>query len=94
MGQQEIFSAERKHSLALKNRERVTLDGITSVISFDEGAVVLETALGPLTVEGEGLRVTKLLLEAGEVAVEGKVSALIYGEGSHGKGRFFRRLGG
>ncbi len=94
MIQQEGFSADKKHSLSLKNRERVTLDGVLSVTGFDEGAVMLETALGPLSIEGEGLRVTKLLLEAGEVAVEGKISAMIYGEGGRPKGRLFRRLGG
>lgn len=88
---QEGFAAEKKHSLSLKNREKVTLDGVLSVTGFDESSVILETALGSLTVEGEGLRVTKLLLEVGEVAMEGKIVAMIYGEGVRQRGRFFRR---
>ena len=82
---------EGKHSLELKRRERLTLDGVEEVISFDEGVVVFRTSLGRLTVEGEGLHVTKLLLDCGEAAVEGRVRALIYDEGKEGRG-LFRRL--
>lgn len=86
---------EKKHSLSLKNREKLTLDGITEVVSFDDGAVVLNTAMGALTVEGEGLHVTKLLLDCGEVAVEGRITALLYAERcERTKGGLFRRFGG
>ncbi|MBO7292384.1 MAG: sporulation protein YabP [Clostridia bacterium] len=86
--------AEVKHSLQLKNREKLMLDGVREVLRFDEGLVVLETALGALSVEGEGLHVTKLLLDCGEVAIEGHISALLYGDGGEKKRGFFRRLGG
>ena len=82
---------EGKHSLELKRRERLTLDGVEEVISFDEGAVVLRTSLGRLTVEGDGLHVTKLLLDCGEVSLEGRVRALIYDDGKEaGRGLFHR----
>lgn len=87
-------SAEIKHSLQLKAREKLTLDGIREVLRFDEEVVVLETALGTLSVEGEGLHVTKLLLDSGEVAIEGHVTALLYGDGGEKKRGFFRRFGG
>lgn len=84
--------SEVKHSLQLKTREKLTLDGIREVLRFDEEVVVLETALGTLSVEGEGLHVTKLLLDCGEVAVEGHITALIYGDGGEKKRGFLRRL--
>ena len=88
-------SLEKKHSLTLKGREKLTLEGILEVISFDEGAVVLNTALGTLTVEGKDLHVTKLLLDCGELAVEGHISALVYSERlEKAKGGLFKRLGG
>ena len=94
-GQEINNPSAKKHSLSLKNRERLTLDGINEVVSFDEGAVVLETSLGLLTVEGVGLHVTKLLLEAGEVAVEGEISLLSYSTGHEKRSRgLFRRTGG
>ena len=87
-------AAEKKQNAVLKNRERLALDGVTEVLSFDETAVVLRTLLGTLTVEGEGLRVTKLLLDCGEVSVEGKISALIYNEHTERtRGGLFRRFG-
>ena len=87
--------AEKKQNAVLKNRERLSLDGVGEVVSFDEAAVVLRTALGTLTVEGEGLRVTKLLLDCGEVNIEGKISALLYDERTErARGGLFRRFGG
>ena len=87
--------SERKQNAILRNRERLALDGVSEVVSFDDAAVVLRTLLGTLTVEGEGLRVTKLLLDCGEVNIEGKISALFYDERTdRSRGGFFRRLGG
>ncbi len=83
--------SEKKHSAVLKNREKLTLDGVSEVLSFDETAVVLHTALGSLCVEGEDLHVTKLLLDCGEVAIEGNILALVYEERSSGRGGLFRR---
>lgn len=88
------ISGEKRHSLSLKNREKLSLDGVFEVMSFDEGAVLLKTALGRLTVEGTGLHVTKLLLDCGEVNIEGKIQAIFYDEEREG-GRvgFFRHKG-
>ena len=69
---------DRPHELKLEGREKLTLSGITEVISFDDTAVVLTTALGNLTVHGQGLQLKNLSLEGGQVAVEGSVAALIY----------------
>lgn len=83
---------EKRHSLALKNREKLSIDGVCEVLSFDEEAVLLKTALGRLTVEGANLHLTKLLLDCGEVNIEGKIQAIFYDEGKEGdRGGFFRR---
>jgi sporulation protein YabP len=50
------------------------------VVSFEEHAVVLHTALGTLIVQGRDLQLKTLSLEGGQVAVEGSISALIYEE--------------
>ena len=86
--------AEKRHSLSLKNREKLTLDGISEVLSFDEQSVLLKTLLGRLTVEGENLHVTKLLLDCGEVNIEGKIRAIFYDdERDSGRVGFFRHKG-
>ena len=85
---------EKRHSLSLKNREKLSLDGVCEVLSFDEEAVLLKTALGRLTVEGENLHVTKLLLDCGEVNIEGKIRAIFYDEErDSSRIGFFRRKG-
>ena len=66
------------HKLTLNERKNLTMTGVTEVVSFEENAVVLKTALGLLTVQGQDLKLKTLSLEGGQVAVDGEVSALIY----------------
>ncbi len=68
------------HKLSLNGRKNLTMTGVTEVISFDENAVVLKTAMGLLTVHGQGLQLKNLSLEGGQVGVDGTVAALIYEE--------------
>lgn len=86
MAQQEL-----PHSLSLQQRQKLSLTGVTEVVSFDENAVVLRTELGTLIVQGRELQLKTLSVEGGEVAVEGQVSALIYEEPRQ-SGGWLRRL--
>ena len=73
-----------EHSLNLKNRKKLTMTGVTEVVSFDETAVVLQTSLGLLIVQGQQLQLKNLSLEGGQVAVEGDINALSYEEPRQG----------
>ena len=66
------------HKLTLNERKSLTMTGVTEVVSFEESAVLLKTALGLLTVQGQGLKLKTLSLEGGQVAIDGEISALIY----------------
>ena len=68
------------HKLTLNQRKSLTMTGVTEVLSFDETAVVLQTALGLLTVQGQELKLKTLSLDGGQVAVDGTISALVYEE--------------
>ena len=68
------------HKLTLNERKSLTMTGVTEVVSFDETAVVLQTSLGLLTVQGQDLKLKTLSLEGGQVAVDGQIVALIYEE--------------
>jgi len=68
------------HGLSLKERRELTMTGVTEVVSFEDTAVVLRTALGTLIVQGTGLQLKTLSLEGGQVAVDGTISALVYEE--------------
>lgn len=81
------------HKLTLSERKSLTMTGVTEVVSFDEGAVILKTGLGTLVVQGKDLQLKTLSLDGGQVAVDGQVSALIYEENRSGGGllnRLFR----
>ncbi len=68
------------HKLQLNERKSLTMTGVTEVVSFDENAVVLQTSLGLLIVQGQQLSLKNLSLDGGQVAVEGSISALAYEE--------------
>ena len=68
------------HKLQMSERKNLTMTGVTEVVSFDEGCVVLQTSLGLLVVHGQQLQLKNLSLEGGQVAVEGSISALSYEE--------------
>lgn len=85
-----------RHQLVLAERERLTLDGVIHVESFDDREIVLDTELGGLIIQGEELHIKELNLEKGNLLVSGFVQSVEYlGEslGARGKGllaRLFR----
>ena len=70
------------HRLTLAERKKLTVTGVTEVISFEDTQVILQTGMGTLSVQGSQLQLKTLSLEGGEV--EGTVSALIYEEARQG----------
>ena len=90
MAQEEITMP---HKLTLNERRQLTMSGVSEVVSFDDTAVVLRTAMGVLTVQGEGLQLKNLSLEGGNVAVDGSIAALHYEEPRQA-GSWARRLFG
>lgn len=81
------------HKMALNERKQLTITGVSEVVSFDDTSVLLHTSLGNLTVHGQELQLKTLSLEGGQVAVEGRICALIYEEPRQ-SGGFIRRLFG
>ena len=72
--------------LVLDARKKLTLTGATEVVRFDEDLVELNTDLGPLLIEGSGLKLKCLSLEDGTIIVEGDLSALHYEPGGRKRG--------
>ena len=81
------------HKLSLEDRGKLTMTGVTEVVSFEETCVVLRTTLGTLMVHGRDLQLKTLSQEGGQVAVEGNVSALVYEEARSAGGWVRRILG-
>ena len=72
------------HRLTLAERKKLTVTGVTEVISFEDTLVTLQTGMGLLTVQGSQLQLKNLSLEGGQVEVEGTISALSYEEPRQG----------
>ncbi len=79
------------HDLSIKERQKLTMTGVTEVLGFDDTTVLLQTTLGELTVEGTALQLCQLSPEGGRVAIAGNICALRYEEPRAGGG-WLRRL--
>ncbi|MBE5771009.1 MAG: hypothetical protein E7336_06545 [Clostridiales bacterium] len=66
------------HTLSMENRQRAALTGIAEVLAFDENQVILRTDTGEIALAGENLHVTKLMLDEGQLVVEGKIDGVFY----------------
>ena len=92
---EELNSRAGQHRISLVNREACAINGVSDVLSFDVGEVLLETEQGMLMIRGSKLHVSRLTLEKGEVDIEGEFESFSYScNESHRKSQesFFGRL--
>lgn len=71
---------KRTHKLMLSNRRTCNLSGVNDVLSFDEHEIILETDQGMLMIKGSDLHVNRLMLDKGEVDIDGKFDSFTYSE--------------
>ena len=80
------------HNLIVENRRSITATGVVRVISCDENGASLETQQGMLMIGGQGIQVSELSLQSGELRVFGQIDFLQYTDSRQGAGGFFKRL--
>lgn len=80
------------HNINLEERRNLSVSGVTDIGSYDEQCVIAVTELGELTIKGHDLHIVRMSVDAGELIVEGTVTALEYGELRESTGGFFSRL--
>ena len=78
MNERSDINKNASHGFSSKMRNGIYVDGVSDVISFDEGGVVLTTLCGNMAIEGEGLHVTVLDITSGRVVIEGRISGAYY----------------
>lgn len=91
MDERKLSTVVDKHKIVLVQRERLTVDGVVNVDSFDDREIVLETDHGGLFIRGEDLHINELNLENSSLVVVGYVKMLEYTKdtfGQKGKGVF------
>lgn len=81
------------HKVTLSDRKKLTVTGVSEVVSFDDTAVQMETSQGSLMVYGQQLRLKNLSPEAGQLELTGVVEALVY-EQPRRKGGWLSRMMG
>ena len=85
-------TSERPHALTLTGRRKLTVSGVDDVERFDEQEIVMRCGGTLLVVGGEGLSVSRLSVESGDVSIAGRVSSLLYEEAPAGRGGFWGRV--
>ncbi len=65
-------------NLILENREKLSISGVSDVLSFDDQIIIIETDLGLLTIKGENIRINKLSIDTSEAIIEGNINSLVY----------------
>lgn len=96
MEERKFPSGSNQHQIILVQRERLNVDGVLNVESFDDREIVLETDQGGLFIRGEDLHINELNLEKSNLVVAGYIKVLEYtgeslGEKSRGIfGKIFR----
>jgi sporulation protein YabP len=69
-----------EEKLVLTNRKKLEAVGVLQVLSYDAEEINLETKMGLLVLKGEGMVVTHLDLDQGEVVVQGLLHGIVYSE--------------
>ncbi len=81
------------HSLMMSDRKVIKITSVSEVLSFDETTVSMSVGESVLTVSGNGLSVSSLSLENGEVTICGIIDAVVYLDGAKRKKGLGRFLG-
>ncbi len=80
------------HNINLEERRKLSVSGVTDIGSYDEQSIIVYTEQGELTIKGRELHIIKMSVDAGELLVDGLVTALEYGELRESSGGLFSRL--
>ncbi len=73
-------SSTNQQTLSLSSRKRFEADGVKNILTFNDDYVELDTNLGILTLEGEGMRVEELSKDKTKILIIGNISGLFYRE--------------
>ena len=76
-------------NITIKNRELLTMNGVSEVLSLDDDFVSVSTELGKVEIEGGGLRIVDMSSESGSFTLTGRIDGVYYaGKSGEKKGLF------
>lgn len=79
-------------NVIIEGRKRLNISGVKQVISFDDETVLLDTALGKMTVKGEGVKIESFNTSSGDLTATGTIHAVVYMASENSGGGFISRL--
>ncbi len=87
-----------KHTVLIENRNRIKINCVEDVESFNEEKVVVYTSMGVMIVTGFDFKVSRLSVDDGQLVIDGEVDKVEYmeeaknerGESGGFLGRLFR----
>lgn len=91
-------NTQTKHTVLIENRNRIKINCVEDVESFNEEKVVVYTSMGVMIVTGFDFKVSRLSVDDGQLVIDGEVDKVEYmeetknerGESGGFLGRLFR----
>lgn len=80
MSENEKKVISQTQTLTLQNRNKLTLTGVTKVISVKDDLAQLETNMGVLQTYGKDIQLVSLELDKGEIELKGDFVSFKYGD--------------
>ena len=80
MSESEKKIISQTQNLNLQNRNKLTLTGVTKVISVKDDLAQLETNMGLLQAYGKEIQLVRLELDKGEIELSGNFVSFKFGE--------------
>jgi sporulation protein YabP len=79
-------------NIIIESRAKMSISGVVDVISFDETAVILDTELGGMIINGREFRINKLNVDVGELTIDGEIDGFSYQDVEKNKPGFFTKM--
>lgn len=79
-------------NVIIEGRKKLNISGVKEVISFDEETILLDTALGKMTIKGENLHIINFNAESCDLCATGKIYAVVYMSDLKTNGSFLSKL--
>ena len=79
-------------NVIIEGRKKLNISGVRDVISFDDETILLDTALGKMTVKGEEIHISNFNTETGDLSAEGQIHAVVYMSDGKSSGGFISRI--
>lgn len=80
MSENEKKVISQTQTLTLQNRNKLSLTGVTKVISVKDDLAQLETNMGVLQAYGKDIQLVSLELDKGEIELKGNFVSFKYGD--------------